>query len=408
MPQRYPIYGTQKPNAGFEPAQGAIMKSTLRSVVRTTMGATAAAVLSVLMAGAALAEKIKVVDLAGRSVEVEKGASRVILGEGRMMYSVALLDRKDPFQRVIGWKDDLIKYDPDAYRKFKAKFPEQTEKVVNFGNPYSGDFSVEKVIAEKADLVILDLGSHFKAQESGVIENLAKVGVPVIFIDFRLNATENTVPSLLLMGRVFDRQDNAQEFIDYYTQQMRKVTLVADQIPADERPTVFIENAAGWDKDACCNTFGPYNFGRLVEQAGGNNWGSQRFSTYRGNVSLEAIIASQPDVIVGTGANWAEDRPEVSAVLLGYDANEANNAKRLSDLAARSGFSDLKAVKDKRFHSIYHQFYNSPYHFVALQALAKWMHPDEFEDVDPQATMAELHEQFLPFDLSGQFWATLK
>ena len=364
--------------------------------------------ISSILATAALAEMITVTDLAGRSVEVRKGVERVILGESRMMYTVAVLDREKPFRRIIGWKDDLLKYDPDAYRKFESVDPAAAAAIIDFGNPYAGDFSIENVIAHKADLVLLDLGSYFKATESGVIDNLAKVGIPVLFIDYRLNPTENTVPSLQLMGRVFDRETQAQEFIDFYIQQMRRVTLPVQQIPADQRPLVFVENAAGWEKDFCCATFGPYNFGRLVEQAGGNNWGSQKFSTYQGEISLEALISSDPDVIVGTGANWAEDRPDVTAVLLGYDAKPEQVDQRLSDLAGRTGFKDLKAVRTKRFHSIYHQFYNSPYHFIALQAIAKWLHPDVFADLDPEATFRELHRRFLPFEPSGRFWASLK
>ena len=34
-------------------------------------------------------------------------------------------------------------------------------------------------------------------------------------------------------------------------------------------------------------------------------------------------------------------------------------------LAGRRGFDQLKAAKGKRFFSVYNQFYNSPYHFVA-------------------------------------------
>ncbi|MEM9442948.1 MAG: ABC transporter substrate-binding protein, partial [Pseudomonadota bacterium] len=53
-------------------------------------------------------------------------------------------------------------------------------------------------------------------------------------------------------------------------------------------------------------------------------------------------------------------------------------------------------------------FYNSPYHFVALQTFAKWFHPDLFEDVDPIANFEELHDRFLPIDFSGVFWASLE
>ena len=64
----------------------------------------------------------------------------------------------------------------------------------------------------------------------------------VAFVDFRRNATENTVPSLLLMGRILGEEKRAAEFIDFYIAQMRKVTNVVDGIPAEDRPLVAIEN----------------------------------------------------------------------------------------------------------------------------------------------------------------------
>ena len=47
-----------------------------------------------------------------------------------------------------------------------------------------------------------------------------------------------------------------------------------------------------------------------------------------------------------------------------------------------------RPTKDKRVMALYHQFYNSPYSFVAVQAMAKALHPDRFKDVDPQADLA--------------------
>lgn len=370
--------------------------------------ATLLSALSFSPAVTAQTNVIEVTDVAGRAVKVKKGVERAILGEGRLMYALSALDKEAPFRRVIGWKDDLIKFDPDAYRKFKAIFPKDTDRLINFGNPFAGDFSIEKVVASKADLVILELGTLQKAEETGVMAKLDKVGVPVIFVDFRFNATENTIPSLLLLGRVFDREAKAAEFLDFYMREMRRVTNVVQGIPVKSRPLVFLENAPGYDGDFCCNTFGSYNFGRFVELAGGRNWGSTKFSGYSSNVNLEAVIADKPDLIIGTGANWAEESPSVKSVLLGYEAKEAGVDERLKALSERLGFKDLSAVKNKRFHSIYHQFYNSPFHFVAIQQIAKWVHPKEFADLDPKVTFEELHARFLPFGVSGQFWASLK
>ncbi len=85
------------------------------------------------------AESVTVTDLAGRTVSVKKGVARMILGEGRQLYGLAVLDRDDPFRRVVGWRDDLKVNDPDSWRKYKAKFP-GADEIADLGNPYASDF----------------------------------------------------------------------------------------------------------------------------------------------------------------------------------------------------------------------------------------------------------------------------
>ena len=58
-------------------------------------------------------------------------------------------------------------------------------------------------------------------------------------------------------------------------------------------------------------------------------------------------------------------------------------------------------------HIIYHQFYTSPYHLVAVQVLAKWFQPELFNALDPVATIRTLHERFMPIPYGGIFWASL-
>ena len=382
--------------------QSGISLARIRSLGAAAVVCTAAA----LLEAPALAATIDVTDIAGRAVTVKKGVERVILGEGRMIYSLAVLDREDPFHRVVGWRDDLIKYDPDAWRKYEERFPGARD-IANFGSPYSGEFSVEKAISLETDLVLMNLGNLFKAREAGILETLDKVGIPVLFVDFRQRPTQNTVPSILLMGRVMDREDRAQAFVDYYLQQMRVVYNRVANKPETEKPVVFIERAAGWNPNSCCSTFGSANLGKLVEEAGGINWGSRYFSGFSGAVNPEKIFVDDPDVMILTGANWSEANPQTAAVLLGYEAEPGPVQQRMRALADRRGFDRLAAVKGKRFFSVYHQFYNSPYHFVALQAFAKWFYPEDFEDVDPVANFRALHDSFLPIDYSGMFWAAL-
>lgn len=323
------------------------------------------------------------------------------------MYAIAPLATDDPFEHIVGWKDDLILYDPDAFRRFEAAFPQDTARMVNFGNPYSGDFSIEAVLENKADLLLFDLGNRFKAKETGLIKKLYEAGIPVLFIDFRQSPTVNTVPSMLLLGRVLGEDARTAGFIDFYISEMRKVTNIMDKMPGEDRPLVFIENAAGWTPDSCCATYASFNYGRYVELAGGGNYGSELSSGVRLEVSLEAVITADPDILIGNGAKWVEARPEVQTTLLGYEGDPANNEARLVALSRRNGFDTMRAVEQGRMHTIYHQFYNSPYHFVAIQPLAKWIQPDAFAGLDPQATFDELHKRFMPFEAGGQFWVSL-
>jgi iron complex transport system substrate-binding protein len=126
------------PAARFTPATNVLKTSQESdpdmqiSLFKTKIYAIAALGISAPMA---FADPMTVTDIAGRSVTLADTPQRIILGEVRMMYAIAPLATDDPFEHVVGWKDDLILYDPDAFRRFKAAFPEDTARMVNFGNP---------------------------------------------------------------------------------------------------------------------------------------------------------------------------------------------------------------------------------------------------------------------------------
>lgn len=371
---------------------------------------TAAALLMLgglgLAADAVAAETFTVTDLAGREVEIPKGANKIILGEGRMFYATVVLDREKPFAQLAAIGDDLGKFDPDTWNRYLERFPEAKD-VPLIGAAASSDFSVEKALDLDVDVLVVTLGFYEKIRESGIIDKLDKAGVPTVFVDFRERPTQNTVPSMLLLGRIFGKEAQAQEFVDYYMRQMRKIYNVTTKLKQEERPLVFAEQAAGLDPSKCCRSFGNFNFGEFVSEAGGLNWGSKFFSGNGGEVNPEKIIVDDPDYLMVTGANWSQSNPGNKAVWLGYEMTEEKAQEQLRGLTQRPGFPELSAVKNNRVMAVYHQFYQSPYHFVAVQALAKWLHPEAFPDLDPKATFVELHEKFLPITVSGVFWTQL-
>ncbi|MCC7370968.1 MAG: ABC transporter substrate-binding protein [Chloroflexi bacterium] len=346
---------------------------------------------------------ITVTDVVGRTVTVKAPVQRVILAEGRQTYIVASLDTDNPFQRVVAWGDDLRTADYDTYVKYGEKFPSMAEIPV-MGSPQSGTFSVEKAVSLQPDLVLFSLDSYAPARDSGLIDTLAGVGIPSVIIDFRQQPLETTVPSILLVGRLFGREANAQAVADFYTQQVNTVFARVEKIK-DAPPTIFILRAAGLLD--CCGTFGRANLGILAERAGGTNIAAGLFPGWSGTVNPEKVLTADPDIIIATGSNWVYSPNAQNYVPFGYNTTPEMARTALRGLTDQPGWSGLKAVKTGRFYGVWHQFYNSPFHFAVLQQFAKWNFPEQFADIDPEANLRTYHERFLPISYGGTFWVGL-
>ncbi|MEX6507178.1 ABC transporter substrate-binding protein [Jiella sp. M17.18] len=345
-----------------------------------------------------------VTDVTGRTVEVKTPVERVILGEGRQIYFVAALDREAPFHRIVGWRDDLAKADPETYSAYLEKYP-AIGKLPTFGGMKDGTFDVEQAVALKPDVILMNLDAKTATEEAGYIETLKKVGIPLVYVDFREKPMVNTEPSMRLIGKLFGKEKVAEDFIAFRRQSISAVTDVLKR-ENPQRPLVFMERAGGYSDD-CCMSFGDENFGKMVEIAGGINMAKDIIPGTFGTVNPEQIIASNPDQVIVTGGNWEGYVPGGAWVGVGYGADEALARKKLEALTKRPAFTGIKAVKTGEVHAIWHQFYNNPYQFVAIQQIAKWLHPDLFRDLDPDATFRELYARFLPLDYKPGYFVSL-
>ncbi len=345
---------------------------------------------------------LKITDIEGREVELKAPVQRMYLGESRILYLAGLLDREKPLDRIVGWGTDLQSTDPDTINAYKAKFPE-IEKIPEIGSFNQGAFSAESVIDLKPDVMVLTKSAYKSAQEIGAVETLEKVGIPTVVIDFREAPLKTTVPSVELLGKMMGKEDKAAEFATYYNEQLETIRSRVEKTTT--KPVSFIYTAAGLND--CCSTFGNSNLGTLLEFAGGKNLGSELLPGPTGVVAEEKVLSSNPEHIIVTGSDWKNQpnkKPDAGYVNLGYEANPAESLKQLEALMAQPGWSGLKAVKDKQVHAVWHQFYTAPYNVFAAMQFAKWLHPEEFKDVDPTALYKEFHEKFLPVPYAGAFW----
>ena len=350
------------------------------------------------------AETITVTDVAGREVAVNVPIKRAVLGEGRQLYIIAALDRENPAGRIVGWRKDLIEADPATYQAYLVKFPEFAG-IPAFEGLEQSLIDIETTIAQKPDIVFLNLETKRAVEEAAYIEKLGALDIPVVYVDFRNNPEVNTEPSIRLFGQLFGKEDRAEELIAFRAAEIAKVIdRLANVKP--ERPKVFIDRAAGFYED-CCHSFGNSNFGAMVEMAGGDNIAKDLIPGTFGQINAEQVIVSDPDHIIVTSAMWDVYVPGGKWVPVGPGADPDEIVEKLKFYPTRPAYLGIKAQKTKAFHAVWHQFYNSPYQFVAIQQMAKWFHPDLFADIDPDETFKQLHDRFLPIDYQSGYFGTL-
>ncbi|ANI29499.1 periplasmic binding protein [Yersinia entomophaga] len=355
-----------------------------------------------LMSFNAQAKKLK--DIMGRQVVVPENPQRIILGESRMLYTLALLEEGNPAQRIIGWPGDLAYYDAQSWQQYVEKFPD-IEKVPIIAQGNIRQINVEKIIELHPDVVVLPRYAKNDADEEVMLSGLSKAGIPVVYVDLRVDMLNNTVPSIRLLGELLNRQARAEQFITFYQQHMQVIQqrLAQHQGP---KPTVMLQLHLG-RRESCCTTASRGSLGDLIDFAGGDNIARSRIKTVYGELNPETILMANPDVYIATGMAGPTGK-RLSSLQLGpmVSASQAQHSFQQL-MAGQPIISHLNAVQQHRAYSMWHNFYLSPYHVVAVEMFAKAFYPDLFADIDPQKTFQQLYEQFLPLTFSGTYWSNL-
>lgn len=345
---------------------------------------------------------IHIVDIAKRNVKIKIPINRLLVGDGALAYVLPLLNY--PFNNVVGWGENFRSADLNGYSAYLEKFPD-ISKIPTFPATTMEVMNAEKIISLKPDLILMNLSSLSSVQSSGLMKITDKVGIPVIFVDFRTHIFSNTVRSMKILSELFGCEKKTDAFLKFREVQIDRVINKLKDIKY--RPLVMIERAAGLYAD-CCMSYGAGNFGEIVSMAGGINMGSSFLLSEFGEVNPEQVVTSDPDVIIVTGANWSLYAPKGKWINLGPGADRNESLASLQSLMERPTYSSLSAVRNKRVHAIWHEFYDCPYNFIALQCIAKWLHPALFQDLEPEKTFRELYQLFLPIDYQSGYWISLK
>lgn len=334
---------------------------------------------------------VTVKDMDNRTVTIPQAPQRIILQDGRDIFALALLERDNPFAKVVAWNNLPKKQDTQTWDVLKRQWPE-AEKILDMQFSDQGNVDLETIISRHPDLMIAQLRAKPSLVQSGVLAKLEALHVPVVFVDYELHPVENTLPSITLLGKVMGQNERAKAYTDFY--QQRLDTLHQRLATVTKKPLVFIEpiaGVAGLD-NGCCFTHAHNGWGGLVEAAGGVNIGSQLLPGATGTVSVEKIISLNPDYYLMSGSK----RPGkgTAVVPFGYNVDRKEVETAFNALMARQGVSSIPAVVQGHTGALYHHFYNNPYNIVAIETLSKIFYPDHFKDIDPLADYHTIIKDF--------------
>jgi len=342
-------------------------------------------------------KRITVTDLAGRKVSVQIPAEKIILSFDRHLPTFSAIAGHDFLEKIVGWGKITPISDQNIYREFKKKYPE-IMSIPDIGTHAKGTFSVEKVMALKPDLILYPLWAVLDKYEgiTDDLDRLEQAGIPTVIIDYWKDPFENSITSTLLIGSMLGKEERAGEIAAFYKDRVGKVINRLANIKKN-KPKVYLEGASkepsqyGW---SCGNA----GWGVILKKAGAVNI-AEGIIKERGTIAPEYLLKTNPDIIIVSsfGGFWQQPDDEMKTVLPEYDKKPMLDF--LKAITERPGWGHLDAVKNGKIYGIFdssYYIYNNIYTFAVVQAIAKWLYPDEFKDLDPGADLHLFEQRFMP------------
>ncbi|HPE26326.1 MAG: ABC transporter substrate-binding protein [Rhodobacteraceae bacterium] len=340
-----------------------------------------------------------ITDLDGRMVMIHGTPERVALGFYYEDY-LAVAGPEGAAKIVSLSRAPWADWRPNQWAAYTKVFP-ALETLPDFGNADDNTFSVEALIASKPDVAILSTWQTAALGEPGV-KQIENAGIAVVAIDYNAQTLERHLLSTRILGAVMGQPERAEQLAAMYEAKTADtVARIANAVPSGKK--IYVELAQKGPGEVG-NTYGKGMWAGVIDLVGGENIAKGQIENW-GPLSPEFVIAAQPDVILLAGSEW-KNKPE--AVLLGFGETDEAAQPKMAAYAARSGWADLPAVKNREVYGIYHGGNRTLSDFVYARTVAKALYPEAFADVDPAAELVEYYKAWLPVAPDGTFVTKLQ
>ena len=341
---------------------------------------------------------IEITDVTGRTVTLKKPAERVVLqwsGAGGPFFTISALMGKDTPKVIAGMDTSLQDYRADMWKHFTTEMPELA-KIPVVGTIGDKTFNAEHVVALNPDVIFIpvDLKDQY---ESDAKAKMDAAGIQTIYIDYHAEKLESHQKSIKAIGKALGKEERAAEISKFYTD---RVTRVLDRVSKinKPKPTVYLEVGMNGPEEFGNSFSSNYSWGALATMAGADVI-TKDVIKKTSPINPEFILEKNPDIIMIMGSYWPK---KPTSMRLGFEATEDSSQALLKAFTTeRQGWSELKAVENKQVYSAHHGLPREVFDAAVFEYLAKTFYPEEFADVDPEATLKEFYDKFLPYSYSG-------
>ena len=289
--------------------------------------------------------------------------------------------------RALDAKDKIVGVTTHMYKE-KVFFPDLS-KLPCVGSSWSPKrLDYEAILDLNTDVVM----AFTHSSAASIKEKLPSVAV--IYLGLRY--PENYQEKVNILGYILDKEEEAEEFANWYESWINKIKSRTSELSEDEKPRVFI-----WSS---------HKLG-----------GSYKTVTERNRQHQMCVIAGGKNIAEGEGLTgawpavdpeWVMDRnPEfiiaLSSAAGGYGVDDTSEmAVAREDILNRHELAKVVAVTKgdvyiTRPFSSAGGLTTGPRCLVGTAYWAKWFHPKLFEDLDPKAIHQEYITRFqgLDYDL---------
>ena len=323
-------------------------------------------------------KELTVIDTLDRIVTVKKPIKRVVVGFHFTLETLRAI--KVPREIIVG----VPSYPKVA--AWETYFAEYKDRP-GIGNMWNPD--VEAILNLDPDVVFLTAASRSQPVDhaSDVLES---AGITV----FRFyhscgfaGAFEAYPEELTKLGYIMDKEEEAEEFRDWYEGVVNLVKERVETIPEEDKPKVYYETRKLWSA----------SIERIarIGLAGGKS-----IFPDGGAIDPEAVIKEDPDIIL---------KLAVGEDVTGYhlDAGDTTEIEKVrEEVMSRPELQRVKAVKEGKVYILSTYFvagggqgHSGVRSILQIIYHAKWFHPTLFEDLDPKAYHQEYLTRFQGLDI---------